>query len=315
MKESEAMSMKYRTLGRTGLSVSELGLGTVELGRDWGIQVPGEYGAPAEEDALRLLARAVALGVNFLDTARYYGKSEERLGRFLKGLGQDAAGVHVATKVPMNKKDGLAAMRKQMAADLDRSLQALGRAPLDLVQLHSARLEDIADSSAWEVLEAARQAGKLRFIGASFYDAPAARAAVESGAYDAIQPTYNLAMPGAGPVIDLAFQRKVGVIVKTPLGKGLFSYKRAHALDEELAASRHAADALKFLERSDQTLPQAAVRYCLARPGVSTVIAGTQRVKHLEENAAAVEGGLDPEELSRIEELQKAGRFEGFEIP
>lgn len=307
--------MQYRTLGRTGLSVSALGLGTVELGRDWGIQVPGEYGAPSEEAALGLLARAVALGVNFLDTARYYGKSEERLGKFLATLGQDAGRVHVATKLPANKKEGLAAMRRGMTTDLDNSLKAIGREPLDLVLLHSASLADIQDAEGWEVLEKARAAGKLRFIGASFYDAAAARAAVESGAYDAIEPTYNLAMPEAGPAIDLAFEKQVGVIVKTPLGKGLLSYKRAHAAEAELAGSRRAADGLKFLERSDQTLPQAAIRWCLAKPGVSTVIAGTQRVRHLEENAEAVAGELLAEELARVEELRKAGAFDGFEIP
>jgi len=307
--------MKYRILGRTGLSVSALGLGTVELGRDWGLQVPGEYGAPGEEETLRLLLRAVALGVNFLDTARYYGKSEERIGKFLKELGRDAAAVYLATKLPANKKAGLAAMRRGMTADLDSSLAALGREPLDLVQLHSASLEDIRDAEGWEVLAKARAAGKLRFIGASFYDVAAARAAVESGAYDTIQPTYNLAMPEAGAVIDLAFEKKVGVIVKTPLGKGLLSYKRAHATGQALAASRRAADRLAFLERGDQTLPQAAIRWCLAKPGVSTVIAGTQRVRHLEENAEAVEGELLAEELARVGELQKAGAFEGFEIP
>ncbi len=306
--------MKYRTLGRTGLSVSALGLGTVELGRDWGIEVPGEYGLPGEEDALALLRRAVALGVNFLDTARYYGKSEERLGRFLASMGRDASAVYVATKVPMNKKEGLAAMRRGMSSDLEASLKALGREPLDLVQLHSAKLEDIRDAEAWEVLEKARLAGKLRFIGATFYDPAAVRAAVESGAYDTVQPTYNLGMPQAGEAIDLAEKAKVGVIVKTPLGKGLLSYKREHA-GEDLAESRRAVDGLKFLERGDQTLPQAAIRYCLARPGVSTVIAGTQRIRHLEENADAVEGELFPEELARVEELQKSGTFEGFETP
>ncbi|HOX08011.1 MAG TPA: aldo/keto reductase [Planctomycetota bacterium] len=306
--------MKYRTLGRTNLSVSALGLGTVELGRDWGIAVPGETGMPLDEEAQALLRRAVALGVNFLDTARYYGKSEERLGRFLAGMGRDAAAVLVATKVPMNKKDGLAAMRRGMSSDLEASLKALGREPLDLVQLHSARLEDIQDTEAWEVLEKARLAGKLRFIGATFYDPPAARAAVESGAYDTVQPTYNLAMPQAGEVIELAGKARVGVIVKTPLGKGMLGPKRAHAA-AELAGSRSAVDRLRFLERGDQTLPQAAVRYCLARAGVSTVIAGTRSIRHLEENADAVEGELFQEEIARIEELQRAGAFEGFEIP
>lgn len=306
--------MKFRKLGRTGLSVSELGLGTVELGQDWGIEVPGEYGCPAEEDALALLARAVELGINFLDTARVYKKSEERIGKFLASLGKDAENIYVASKVYLHKKEGLAKLREEMNGCLERSLRALDRETIDLVQLHSAGIEDINDSTAWEVLEAARTAGKLRFIGATFSDAEAAAAAVESGAYDTIQPTYNPAMPAAGPVIDLAAEKDVGVIIKTPLLKGAFSYKREH-LDADMAATRRAAEQFAFLERSDQSLPQACIRYCLARPGTSTVIAGTQRIKHLEENAEAVEGALEPEELARIEELQSSGAVEGAEIP
>jgi aryl-alcohol dehydrogenase-like predicted oxidoreductase len=185
---------------------------------------------------------------------------------------------------------------------------------VDLVQLHSARREDIVDSTAWEVLDKARGQGKLRFIGATFYDAGAARAAVECGAYDTIQPTYNPAMFAAAPVIDLAGEKGVGVIVKTPLLKGAFSARRAH-LAAGLEPTRQAVEAFAFLQRGDQSLPQACIRYCLAKPGVSTVIAGTQRIGHLEENCEAVDGELDPGELARIEELQRGMDFSGVEIP
>jgi aryl-alcohol dehydrogenase-like predicted oxidoreductase len=306
--------VKYRKLGRTGLEVSALGLGTVELGQDWGIQVPGEYGEPSEEAAMALLARAVEVGVNFLDTARVYKKSEERIGKFLKTLGRDASRVYVATKVFMNKKEGPRAMREGMVGCLERSLKALDVECVDLIQLHSARLADITDSTAWEVLDKARDQGKLRFIGATHYDAEAATAAVESGAYDTIQPTYNPAMFWAGPVIDMAAEKEVGVIVKTPLLKGAFSYKREH-LEADMAGTGKVVEEFRFLERSDQTLPQACIRFCLARPGTTTVIAGTQRVAHLEENVEAVEGELLPEELSRIEELQRELDFDGVEIP
>ena len=305
--------MKYRKLGRTGLEISELGLGTVELGQDWGIEVPGEFGCPSEEDALGLLRRAVELGVNFLDTARVYKKSEERIGRFLKELGGGPA-VHVATKVFMNKKEGPRAMREGMAGCLERSLKALDVECVDLVQLHSARVGDITDSTAWEVLDRARDQGKLRFIGATHYDAEAARAAVDSGAYDTIQPTFNPLMHWAAPVIDAALEKSVGVIVKTPLLKGAFSYKREH-LEGDMGRTRDLVEEFRFLERSDQTLPQACIRYCLAWEGVSTVIAGTQRIRHLEENAEAVEGELFPEELAGIKDLQARLDLEGAEIP
>ena len=77
--------MNYRRLGRTGLQVSEIGLGTVELALDYGVPVAGEHLRPPEEQAARLLNRALDLGVTFIDTARSYGASEEIIGRALKG--------------------------------------------------------------------------------------------------------------------------------------------------------------------------------------------------------------------------------------
>ena len=76
--------MNYRRLGRTGLQVSEISLGTVELGLDYGVPVAGEHLRPSEENAARLLNRALDIGVNFIDTARGYGISEEVIGRALE---------------------------------------------------------------------------------------------------------------------------------------------------------------------------------------------------------------------------------------
>ncbi|MCK5850008.1 MAG: aldo/keto reductase [Kiritimatiellae bacterium] len=306
--------MQYRTLGRTGLKVSSLGLGTVELGQDWGIEVPDEFGMPSEKSALALMRRAVELGINFFDTARYYGKSEERIGKFLASIGSDASNVYIATKVPAGGKGTTDEVKKHIEKVLDKCLQALGRETIDVVQLHSANLETITNGIGLEVLSKARDTGKIRFIGATFYDPEAARAAVESSDYDTIQPTYNLAMPQAREVIDLAHESNIGVIVKSPLNKGTFSYKRTH-LSDTLKGTQVAGDALAFLECDGQTFPQAAIRYCLERPGVSTVIAGTQQIGHLEENALSVDRTLTDKEVTRIVELQNSGAFKNVDIP
>jgi aryl-alcohol dehydrogenase-like predicted oxidoreductase len=113
----------YRRLGRTGLEVSALALGTVELGLDYGIPAPGHYGRPSATEGVRLVHAALDAGINFIDTARGYGGSEAVLGQALTGR-RDR--VILATKVarPADNPTG-AALRQAMLASLDESLSAL----------------------------------------------------------------------------------------------------------------------------------------------------------------------------------------------
>lgn len=123
-------------MGQTGLEVSEIRLGTVELGLDYGVPVAGEHLRPSEESAAHLLNRALDLGVNCIDTARAYGTSHEIIGWSLKGLRSEYI---IASKIAIND-DGLTdeELRKRVGASIAESLRALQTDVIDVLQIHSA---------------------------------------------------------------------------------------------------------------------------------------------------------------------------------
>src|SRR5262249_36978880 len=127
----------YRILGRTGLRVSALALGTVELGMDYGIAMPGEYGRPAESEAIRLIHAALDAGITLIDTARAYGESEAVIGRALRGRREQAV---LATKVRTQREDGAtpdgAELRRIMEQALETSLHLLQTDYIDIWQVH-----------------------------------------------------------------------------------------------------------------------------------------------------------------------------------
>src|SRR4051812_19610622 len=162
-----------RPLGRTGLTVSALSLGTVSLGVEYGIAAPGASGAPAEDEAVALVKAAVDRGISLVDTAPAYGHAERIVGR---AIGRDAR-VAVATKVDA---------RGDVAASIEASRRALDRDVLEIVQVHNATAAAIA-GGVTRALAAARERGVVRVIGATVYDADAARAAIGSGEYGVVQ--------------------------------------------------------------------------------------------------------------------------------
>jgi aryl-alcohol dehydrogenase-like predicted oxidoreductase len=123
-------------LGRTGLQVSEIRPGTVELGLDYGVPVAGEHLRPSEESPAHLLNRALDLGVNCIDTARAYGTSHEVIGWSLKGHRSEYI---IASKLAIND-DGLTdeELRKRVGASIAESLRALQTDVIDVLQIHSA---------------------------------------------------------------------------------------------------------------------------------------------------------------------------------
>ncbi len=130
--------MDYRRLGRTELQVSALALGTVELGLDYGIAAPGEFGRPSLAEAVSLVHRALDAGINLIDTARAYGESEAVLGRALRDRRSAAL---LATKVRTQRDDGTtpvgAELRQHMQQSLDTSLRQLQTDYVDIWQIHN----------------------------------------------------------------------------------------------------------------------------------------------------------------------------------
>jgi len=268
-----AGGMRYRTLGRTGLKVSELGLGTIKT------ENPG------------VVKRAMDMGVNYFDTAECYqgGNSEVKLGRALKGARED---VVVATKWHTNGSTSAA----DLLGSLDESLKRLGMEHVDLIQIHGAStVKQVESEELWEAFTRARDAGKVRFNGLSTHgnQVEVVRAAIESNRYDAVLASYNATIgERVGPVMAEAHRAKVGTIAMKVL-------QPAHQGKE--------SEALQGLRGNPY---QQAIQWVLRDANVSTAIVDMPTFEELEEDVAGA--GMRPdraelEEFERAVELASAG--------
>jgi len=296
--------MKESSLGRTGLGVSRLALGTAAFGlENYGIQVPGAQGRPSEDEAIGLIRAAVEKGINFFDTARGYGESEEVLG---KGLA-DCASCIIATKVAIpGATKSSAAVTRTVMDSVDASLKALRRDVLDIVQVHNATQEVLTRGEILDVLERAREAGKLKVIGASVYGEVAALAAIRSGRVDVLQIALNLLdQTMLATVLPEAIRSNVGVVVRSVFLKGALT-ERAKLLPDGLRGLSEASDRIRAaLGETWESLPRTALRFCLSAPGVHSVLVGLRSLSELAAAIAAHEAGpLDRAVIQRTDLLQ-----------
>lgn len=298
--------MNYRLLGKTGLKISAVALGTVSLGMDYGIKVPGEFGRPTEAEVIYLLQQATDVGINFFDTAPGYGKSERLLGQTI-GQRQDC---YIATKVsiPLDKNGHpLRGVPLQHAVQksIEQSLHALQRDVLDIVQIHNATVEVITRGEITEALLQAQQQGKVRFLGASVYREEAALAVIKAGCFDVLQVAYNvLDQRMSRLVFPAAEHAGVGIISRSVFLKGALTAK-SKWLPSELAPLRQAAEWVKdTLAVSWQAIPQVALRFCLSAPQVATVLVGVRTLPELKQTVKSAESGpLPTKMLAQISNL------------
>ena len=261
----------HRPLGSTGLIVSPLGLGTVKLGRDQGVKYPNGFTIPDDAEARQLLALARDLGINLIDTAPAYGRSEERLGPLLRGQREDWV---IVSKVGEEFEAGQSHFDfspEHTRFSVERSLKRLETDFIDLVLIHSDG-NDVAilqDSGALEALAELKKAGKIRAFGLSGKTVDGGLLALQQG--DCAMVTYNLAEQGEKPVLDFAAEHGKGILVKKALASG-------HAC---LGVG---VDPVR-----------ASFELIFGHPGVTSAIIGTINPLHLSHNvatAAAVIGSL-----------------------
>jgi aryl-alcohol dehydrogenase-like predicted oxidoreductase len=297
--------VNYRTLGRTGLSVSALGLGTVELGLDYGIGAPGEFGRPAEADSIRLVHAALDAGINFVDTARAYGDSERVLGVALAKRRDD---VVIATKVDPLRRDGSvwegAELHRYMQESLETSLRLLGTDHIDIWMIHSinaavlGQREIIAD-----VFADARRRGQIGWTGASFYGADLPEEALGYDLFDVMQVTYSVLDQRLNErVFPLAAERDVGIVVRSILLKGALTERAEHLPPhlEPLRMRSRQFRALLAAADEEMTPAQGAILFGLANPHIDTVLVGVRTEAELAEDLTAIEMQLSPQELGKL---------------
>ena len=269
------MALKSRRLGRTNLMVTELGLGAMDT--------------PHSPQAFQTVATALDLGIDFIDTARDYEGSEMLLGQVIRERG--AAGCHVGSKTFKRTMSGA-------QYEIDRSLAVLGVPAVTLYQLH-----DISTEQAWQEamdvehgalagLEAARYRELIRFIGVSSHNEELLRRAILSREFDTVMLEYSAFYPQTAPLIELAAEHDIGVIVMRPVGgSGRTSTMRGN------------------IERGEAGIltPANLLRYVLSNPGVSVAIPGARYPDRVIEN---VQTASDYEPMTEREkrELEVAAR-------
>ncbi len=283
--------MKRRRLGRTGLDVSEISLGTVELGLPYGIPEAGRLLQPDEAAAARLLNKALDLGINFIDTARLYGSAEEVIGRALRGRRPE---YFLASKVPNFVDEHLTghALRERIFASVEESLRVLQTDVIDVMLIHSAPVEVILRGEIISALEDLKRKGHVRWLGASVYGEQAALAAIADGRCDCLQIAYNLLdRRPEKQILARACAAGVGIVARSVLLKGALT-RRYPYLPESLAALRQAVEQAMALEGTGPDgLVELAYRFVLSQQPPDTALAGASSVAELEQAVAAAARG------------------------
>ncbi|MBB3048362.1 aryl-alcohol dehydrogenase-like predicted oxidoreductase [Litorivivens lipolytica] len=261
-------ALSHRRFGSSDLMVSPLGLGTVKLGRDKGVKYPKDFTIPDDKAAADLIALARDLGINLIDTAPAYGRSEERLGKLLQGQRQDWV---ICSKVgeEFNNDSGDSHFdfsHRHTRQSIERSLDRLKTDYIDIVLIHSDGRDEhiIQHEGALEALQQCKQEGLIRAIGMSTKTVSGGLLAAELS--DAVMVAYNPAHQEESPVLDYCARHGKAAILKKALGSG-------HLISEQDPA-------------------QAAMHFALSHPGVTSAIVGTINPEHLRENAEACQRAL-----------------------
>lgn len=296
--------MNYRQFGKTGLVVSEIGFGAWAIGGAASVGgLPIGWGEADDATSTRAIRAALDAGINFFDTADFYGlgHSEELLGKVLKGNRQSL----IATKVGqrnLNEKIVVDYSKKYLVEACEKSLVRLQREAIDYYQLHVARLQHLQSGECIEAMEQLKQEGKIRYWGLSlntFHPEPEAWFLLGQKLGDGFQLVFNLINQRAFPVMQAAAQEGYGIIARMPLQFGLLSGKisrNASFKENDHRSFRFTPEILKaslqLLEENVWPVGQKeglsptglALSYLLSFSAISTVIPGIRTPEQVNGN-------------------------------
>lgn len=296
------MTLEKRTMGQTGLAVTRIGLGALEIGRDWGVGGPDSRTRPEAEAAAGLLHAALDAGINLVDTARAYHRSEERIGA---AIARRRAEYVLASKCGEHSDEPRTSYDFSYGAilgSIDTSLRLLQTDVIDLMQIHfgpePARVLD--DGETVRAMRDAREAGKVRFLGASAPYELLDRC-ILSGDFDVLQVSYSLIDQAAGDLIAKAADRGIGVLIRSGFGGGWLTSRALQVAPED--RPERVRRLLDLVSGDAGALHALALAFLKQHPGITSILAGSKSIDHVRHNIALFEQPVDPDLLARAVEV------------
>ena len=298
--------MQRRFLGNTGIAVSEIAFGGVEIGLPYGIGVKWEEDMLPEKDAMQLLLTALDSGLNFFDTARMYGVSKRIMRQPFAGRRDE---IVLCTKCrhfrdEMGNLPDDETLRKIIHQSLEESLKALQTDYIDLYMLHQGDMEILNRDVIAEEMQKLKTKGVVRSIGVSAYSAEESKKIIVSGVWNVVQLPFNLMDQRQQSLFGLAEEKGVGIVVRSVLLKGLLS-NRGTGLHPMLApVEKHIQQYQGLLNDKFTNLPELAVKFALSFPQVSSVLVGMDKLDYLKQSLAAANGCyLSEDQLAHAQAL------------
>src|SRR5262245_20891004 len=321
--------MRYRPFGRTGWQVAEVGFGTWSMG--------GWTGSD-DDESLRAMDRAIALGCNFFDSGWVYGvgKSEQLLGQALRHIKHSDRHIYVATKIPPKNMKWPAKAEYSVAETYppdhireytEKRLENLGLDSIDLQQFH-VWSDSWAQDEGWQrAVDDLKREGLIGAVGISVNRREPANVlkALATGMIDSVQVVYNIFdQAPEDELFPYCQEHGIAIIARVPFDEGSLTdtltrdsrwpdgdFRNSYFTRENLAASVERVERLRPLVPEGMDLPELALRFILEHPAVSTTIPGMRRVAHVERNLGASDGAPLP---PRLREGLRAHRWDRLSL-
>ncbi len=295
--------LELRTSQRLESEVTFIGFGGLEIGRNWGMGK--DTARPEEDEVSRVLNTVLDLGINLVDTASAYHKSEERIGKFISSRRGEYT---LASKCGEHSSEPTTYYDFSYAAvkrSIDNSLKLLKTDCIDLMQIHfGPNPKAVLDSGeTLAAMQDARKEGKIKKIGASI-DGALAKRCILSGDFDAVQMQYNLADRRNKANIDLAAEKGVAVLIRSGFGNGLFTPR---VLDKKLWLNLPLAfkvkKLLKVLDGDIEAYMAVALQFLYAEKGITSVLLGSKKAEHIKANLQLLERDISAEIMQKAVDI------------
>ncbi|MEV2932966.1 aldo/keto reductase [Paenibacillus larvae] len=292
--------LEKRSIKRLGKEVTFVGFGALEIGRNWGLGSGTEVERPDEAGASEVLNGVLDAGINLIDTASAYHRSEERIGLFVSDRRNEYI---LASKCGEHNNEPHTYYDftyKAVKESIDQSLIKLKTDIIDIMQIHfGPDPEEVLNrGETVAAMKDARKEGKIRFLGASI-DGGLATRCIRSGDFDVMQMAYSLLDQGNKENIRLAHDKGMGVFIRSGLAAGKLTKRVIPHLGSDFPEKEKVKKLLVLVDGDGDRLTELALNFLYNEPGVSSVLAGSKSLSHIKQNLELLARPLDQSLLDR----------------